>query len=252
MQQSGFASAPLTRTILYSFIAASLLASVSSTKHYFHVQLAPHLTQDHQFFRLLIFQSLYANSGEILFAALLLYQLRVVERLFGSRKFGSVVLYAYGLTCTLAPLVLFLGWLLTGGRWNYIPPGPTPVLFSLLAQYHAAVPTCYKFAMELGEGLGKVTLSDKWFIYVLAGQLVCAQLPGSALGALVGWVVGYAWRLEALPGTRWRAPGWVVRLGGGEEGAREFEGLRARLRGEEGSRREGGVVWRVLDQFRGA
>jgi len=77
-------------------------------------------------------------------------------------------------------------------------------------------------------------------------------MPGSFLGAFVGWVVGYAWRLELVPGAKWRVRPGVVRMLGGEAG-REYEGLRRRLRGQGEERGEDGrpIASRVLDTFRG-
>lgn len=86
---------------------------------------------------------------------------------------------------------------------------------------------------------------------------------------MVGWVVGYSWRNEILPGrlTRWRVPGWVVGEASRKRGE-DFEGLRRRLEGENGGAqaeatgsdgRLGGEVGRrrplarqLVDQFRGA
>lgn len=78
-----------------------------------------------------------------------------------------------------------------------------------------------------------VTFSDKSYRYFLALQLALFQWPGSLLGAIVGWVAGYAWRSDLLPGAlaRWRLPGWVVGMRT-PKGNQEFEGLRRRLEGE--------------------
>ncbi|KAA8903112.1 hypothetical protein FN846DRAFT_954572 [Sphaerosporella brunnea] len=252
MQTPGFLSTPLIRTFLFALLTSSLLASLLAVKSLFHLQIVPHLLQQHQLHRLLTFQSVYTNSGELLFSTLLLYQLRLLERIFGSRKFLSCILYTGAVTSLLCPAILLLGWWLTAGRWNYLPPGPTPVIFALLAQYHAAVPGIYKFSILLPGGVGEVGGSDKLYAYLLALQLAACQLPGSAVAASVGWLVGYAWRLEMLPRTRWRVGRGVVAMLGGEGEAREFEVLRRRLRGEVGAERQGGpIVWRVLDQFRG-
>jgi hypothetical protein len=256
MQQSGFFSTPITRTLLYTLLATSLLSSLTSTKPYFHLQIHPHLILQHQFSRLATFQSIYANSGELLFGLLLLYNLRQIERLFGSRKFLSLLLYTYAVTSVVTPALLFVGWMITGGRWNYLPPGPTPLLFALLAQYHAAVPGTYKFSILLPGGAGELGGSDKVYAYLLATQLAACQLPGSLVAAAVGWVVGYAWRLDLLPRTRWRVSGSIVSMLGGEVEGREFEGLRRRLREGEGGEEQNSsgerpIVWRVLDQFRG-
>ncbi len=113
-----------------------------------------------------------------------------------------------------------------------------------------------------------LTFSDKTYRYALAIQLALLQMPGSALGAITGWLVGYSWRNDLLPGrlTRWRLPGWIV---GDRTQKRNhgFEGLRRRLEGENtaatlttgvqsqpgreaGRRRAFGE--QIMDQFRGA
>lgn len=101
--------------------------------------------------------------------------------------------------------------------------------------------------------------------YLLAAQLALSQFPGSTIAAAVGWVVGYAWRSEILPGaSRWRVPRWLGKESG--EGQR-YEGLRRRLEGEStaaaasgvdgapgggGGRQRRTLGTQILDQFRGA
>jgi len=101
--------------------------------------------------------------------------------------------------------------------------------------------------------------------YLLAAQLALSQFPGSTIAAAVGWVVGYAWRSEILPGaSRWRIPRWLGKESG--EGHR-YEGLRRRLEGEStaaaasgvdgaqgggGGRQRRTLGTQILDQFRGA
>lgn len=129
---------------------------------------------------------------------------------------------------------------MTAGLFNYLPAGPTPLIFAVLSQYHAIIPHIYKYRMALttaspstsDDAVG-VTFSDKSYRYFLALQLALFQWPGSLLGALVGWIVGYAWRSDLLPGamTRWRIPGWAVGMKT-PKSSQEFEGLRRRLEGE--------------------
>lgn len=160
---------------------------------------------------------------------------------------------------------------LTFGLFNYLPAGPTPIIFAVLAQYHAIVPHMYKYRIATSgspnDQFQGITFSDKSYKYLLAVQLAFFQWPGSLLGALVGWTVGYAWRLELLPRalTRWRIPGWMVGVRT-QRRSEEFEGLRRRLEGEgstatatgaqgntdgdTGRRRNMGQ--QIMDQFRGA
>ena len=177
-------------------------------------------------------------------------------------------------TLLLPPILTTILRPLSFNAINHLPAGPTPLIFAVLAQYHAAIPTVYKYriatsdmspassSLNARQSLGLV-FSDKSLIYLLAGQLALSSFPGSALAAGVGWMVGVAWRGEWGPAvwSRLRIPGWVVGEKKAEVGA-GFEGLRRRLEGEgSGSgvdgRREGEARRRtlgrgILDQFRGA
>lgn len=88
MLSSGFSNAPISRYILTGIVVGALLASITDTKYYFWIAVRPHLLDYRQFWRLLTWQLCYTNSTEVLFAAMTVYQLRVIERLWGSRKFG--------------------------------------------------------------------------------------------------------------------------------------------------------------------
>lgn len=125
------------------------------------------------------------------------------------------------------------------GLLNYIPAGPTPLVYAVLAQYHAMVPHMYKYRVATSpsppstEAFAGVTFSDKSYKYAVAVHLALLQWPGSVLGALAGWVTGYAWREGVLPAglATWRLPGWMVGLEPHRRSA-EFDGLRRRLEGE--------------------
>lgn len=307
MLSTGFADAPVSRSLAYTLVATSILASITDTKHYFYIQIDPHLWRYHQLWRIFSYQLCYTNSTEVLFAAMTVYNMRVIERLWGSRKYAvstsaielpcrdwmcgsrsaderqSFVALSFILTTLLPPLLLALILRpLSLNTFNYLPAGPTPLIFSLLAQYHAIIPHVYKYRIAATSFISLsrsptpnpprpftgLTFSDKSYVYLPAIQLALSQFPGSLLCATVGWIVGYSWRNEVLPGrvTRWRVPGWVV----GEKKVKrgeDFEGLRRRLEtegredaaatGSDG--RLGGEVGRrrtlgrqLVDQFRGA
>lgn len=217
-----------------------------------------------------------------------LYQLRIIERLWGSRKLAvssaiskqsqdpalmsplSFLILIFPLLALLPPLLLALVLRpLTFSTANYLPAGPTPILFALLAQYHEAIPQVYKYRIAAGHE-NFLSLTDKTATYVPALHVALAGLPGSAVAAAVGWLVGLAYRNEVLPGvmTRWRLPERLLNkdargrngTGSTPEG---YESLRRRMQEEsqpegrassreeraEGRRRTLGGI--VLDQFRG-
>lgn len=192
----------------------------------------------------------------------------------------SFVAVAYLISSIVPPLLLFALRILSGGNVNYLPAGPTSVVFAILAQYYSIVPHRYTYRVAFSSGeqppagsdeaFVGLTFSDKSYRYLLAAQLALFQWPGSLLSAAVGWVLGHAWRNDVLPGrlTEWRVPGWLVGMHP-QKRRDEFEGLRRRLEGEnntsgtatgvdDGQQGGEGAAGRrrpmgqqILDQFRG-
>lgn len=160
---------------------------------------------------------------------------------------------------------------LSFGRINYLPAGPTPLLFALLAQYHAAIPSIYKYRVSSPVSAAGSTdasheygldLTSKSTSYLLPIQLALSQFPGSLITAAVGWLIGFAYRREILPGAaRWRVPAWVMSDAAQKE---QYDSLRRRMEGEAGRAtgvqgqpqhgevRRRGFIGGLLDQYRGA
>ncbi|KAF2678284.1 hypothetical protein K458DRAFT_423228 [Lentithecium fluviatile CBS 122367] len=248
MITSGFTNAPVSQFLVFWTVIGALVASLTDTRYYIHIQVVPHLWNYGQFWRAFTWQVCYTNSTEVLFAVLGFYQLRVIERLWGSRKFASFFLATLPYTTLLPPLILtFILRPLTFGRINHLPAGPTPIIFALLANYYAAIPYTYRYKLAPYSSststssassnaqtatsiwAKSLTFTSKSTAYIAPLQLALSQLPGSLLAAAVGWSIGTAYRRDMLPGaSSWRVPGWMV----GEEKKRGFEGLRARLDAE--------------------
>ncbi|KAF2449439.1 hypothetical protein P171DRAFT_451663 [Karstenula rhodostoma CBS 690.94] len=250
MITSGFTNAPVSQFLVFGIVIGALIASLTDTRYYIHIQVVPHIWKYGQFWRFLTWQICFTNSTEVLFAAVSLYNLRVIERLWGSRKFASFLLATLPYTTLLPPLILtFILRPLTFGRLNFLPAGPTPIIFALLANYYAAIPYTYRYkiapysspppaisssspnAAQTATSIWakSITFTSKATTYLPPLQLALSQFPGSLLGAAVGWAIGTAYRRDVLPyASSWRVPGWMV----GEEKKRGFEGLRARLDAE--------------------
>ncbi|KAF2264601.1 hypothetical protein CC78DRAFT_494694 [Lojkania enalia] len=273
MITSGFSNAPVSQFLVFATVLGALAVALTDTRYYIHVAVVPHLWGYGQVWRVFTWQACFTNSTEVLFGVLTFYQLRVLERLWGSRKFASFILSTLPYTSLLPPLVLLILRALSLGHINHLPAGPTALIFALLANYYAAVPYVYRYRiaayapspnsssnrtrnsanMYTSSLLSTpVTLTSKSASYLPAFQLALSQLPGSLVAAAVGWAVGTAWRREVLPyASGWRVPGWVV----GEERKRGFEGLRARLDAERERERDGsggGLATGILAEGGGA
>ncbi|KAL4821842.1 hypothetical protein BDW67DRAFT_3867 [Aspergillus spinulosporus] len=264
MQTSGFTNTPLTKALLIYTIASSIALSIFDIKHLASIHISPHLFPYGQFWRCLVWQVAgFANSTEALFAALLVYHCRVVERGWGARKVATFIFSTLPYTTLLPPLLTLAVKPLSFGKVNYLPSGPTATIFALLAQYHASIPSTYRYTISTSTSTPTPTspssqpqnaapkpspltlsLTDKSTTYLIAAQLSLSQFPYMLLPSAIGWIVGVAWRAEVLPlaagsgSSGWRIPGWVV----GEEGVvfsarggrneARFEGLRRRLESE--------------------
>lgn len=249
MQAPGLSSTPFTRLLLLFIPTSSVLTTALALKPYIPIHPNPHLYPFFQFWRIATYQSAYLTSSEVLFACVLIYNLRVLERLFGTRKYVSAVVVLGFWQAVVAVLLTSVLQIFTLGAWGYLPGGVTGVVLGLLAMYKEAVPSCWRWRVRLtggeetGNGGGKrLVFSDKSTVYLIAVQLACCQFPWGLPVAAVGWVLGLLWRTEVLPGSGWRVPAWVVgesEFGvGGMGRKREFEGLRRRLEDESRAERE--------------
>ncbi|OQE43317.1 hypothetical protein PENCOP_c003G03311 [Penicillium coprophilum] len=271
MLTSGLTNAPLTKALLIYTIASSIALSLFDIKHLAVIYVSPHFWPYAQFWRALVWQVAgFTNSTEALFAAMLVYHLRVVERAWGKRKMATFLLTTLPYTTLLPPILLtLLIRPLSLNNLNYLPSGPTATIFALLAQYHATIPYTYRY--RIGSTSSPTTtnnstrddpsadnttsatqpkppapslsllLSDKSTTYVVAAQLALSQFPAMLLPSALGWIVGVAWRTELLPGlspasTGFRVPAWAVgeqeRRGGSGSGSGAGSG------GAEGERYE--------------
>lgn len=106
MLSSGFTNAPVTRLLVIVVVLNSFLATITDSKVFCWIEVRPHITDYRQLWRFLTWQLCYTNSTEVLFATMTLYSLRVIERLWGSRKF------AVGTPNEVPPKTQWQGWLI--------------------------------------------------------------------------------------------------------------------------------------------
>ncbi|KEF57600.1 uncharacterized protein A1O9_05518 [Exophiala aquamarina CBS 119918] len=271
---SGFSHAPVTRFVILLCISTSILTSILDVKHYLAIRPTPHLWPYVQFSRILTFQAAYTSSVELLFSTTLLYQFRVLERLWGSRKYASFLFVCFWLNVLLLPALVVTAKVWSLGVYNYLPSGLTAVVYACLSAWADEIPQLYRYKIITaspsssprragarggdgdGDGDGAesrgsatghspqqpagIVLSDKSTTYLIAAQLALSQFPYQLLPAAVGWTIGTAWMGELLPGGlgRWRVPSWLVGETSKSKERGQFEGLRRRLE-EEGSSADG-------------
>lgn len=156
--------------------------------------------------RLLTHHLVWSSSSELILGSVLLYTWRMFERMFGSRKFGGCLAFLLAMSTALQVCVAVV-CRATGASFHP-SSGPWGLIFGLLACFFMDIPQSMPFTVF------GVPLSDKMFLYILNLQLALSGLPGSAYTALIGLVLGFLYRWEALPFHRIRIPQVVSRCFG--------------------------------------
>ncbi|OBZ70145.1 DSC E3 ubiquitin ligase complex subunit 2 [Grifola frondosa] len=87
-----FEHASVTKGLMLGIALTSIAAGIFDVKHYLHLQLIPHISKYHQYWRLFAHHVACANSSDLFLTELLLYNAGVtIERTFGSVKFASFI-----------------------------------------------------------------------------------------------------------------------------------------------------------------
>ncbi|KAJ2052605.1 hypothetical protein IW146_005070 [Coemansia sp. RSA 922] len=200
MSTSGLLGTPATKVWLAGMSLASALAGALGWRRNLRLQLTPNVTHNWQVWRLASSLVGFPSWSEVLTALVLIYQLRAVERLLGTRRFASflVVSGIVGQTLTIAGMLL--------ARLNSVSSGPYVLLFACVHQFYVLVPHSY-YAQVLG-----IAVADKWTVYATAACLLAPRLPMAAVPALAGVAASMVYSADVAGLKRWRLPQWIVNL----------------------------------------
>ncbi|KAJ8087049.1 hypothetical protein PM082_005874 [Marasmius tenuissimus] len=199
-----FENAPFSKGLATGLALTSIAVGLFDIKHYFHLQLVPHITRHHQYWRLFTRNLAFGSSGDLLLAESILFNVGVlVERHFGTWKFASFALVSTILSTLLEVVALFL---FRRAGLTHLPAGPFALVFSLLYQYSRIIPTVYDFRVF------GIPLSNKSFMYILAVQLLLSRLPGTAAVALIGILAGQIYRSDIVNLKTYRIAPSVTRM----------------------------------------
>ncbi|KAI8319438.1 hypothetical protein GQ54DRAFT_251160, partial [Martensiomyces pterosporus] len=203
MVAAGLFGAPATKLWMAALGGASVLFSSMGWKPYLRLRLVPHITRDKQVWRLATSLLAFPNSTEVLTSLMLLYQLRTVERLFGTRKFAAFLFVMAVVGQSLELALLLATSQSSSKRLNIVAAGPYSLVFAVLYQFHALVPTKYRIRVFGFE------VSDKWTAYALALHLLVVRLPGTLVPALAGVAASVIYSADIAGLKQWRFPQWA-------------------------------------------
>ncbi|KAI0677270.1 hypothetical protein C8Q78DRAFT_1001929 [Trametes maxima] len=207
-----FENASVTKGLMLGVALTSVAAGIFDLKHYLNLQLVPHISKHHQYWRLLVYHLACPSSSDLILVELFLYNAGIcIERAFGSVKYASFLIISAATTALMTFVALLVAQLtpVTGSLFNNIPPGPIAIMSALLYQYMRLVPPAYHFRIF---GVG---FSDKAWVYAIAAQLAATRFPAELLPIAVGLLAGYLYRSDFLQLKGWRVSAKVVRFAEG-------------------------------------
>lgn len=207
------AKTPVSRFLIGTVVINSTLVSVLDARHLFNFPVFGDVVGWNYFWRLLVWQSAYGSTGEVLFGIFSLYNMSIAEGFLGSKKFAAFVAASYATTGLLVPIAHAALYSITGwSGLDVVPSGLTPTIFALLFSYHALIPApaLLQFSSPpdtpTNESQPTLQVTSKVWVYGAAVNLATCRFPGSLIGAITGWIVGsFYHRYSVLPAT-WRLP----------------------------------------------
>ncbi|KAJ2545775.1 hypothetical protein EV175_005796, partial [Coemansia sp. RSA 1933] len=153
-------------------------------RHYARLRIVPYVVRDWQLWRGVTSLVGFSTYTELCIGMLVIYRLRRVERLFGTRKYAAflftVGLVGQALCIGCVQLLLLTRRTLAAAVVANLSVaqamGPYVLIFASLYQYHVHVPVQHRGAASF---MG-VSATDKWVVYGVA----MAMWPSTRLGAI--------------------------------------------------------------------
>jgi len=200
---TGYSHAPLIQVISITTLIFSTAFKVSN------VELDLYKVIHGEIWRLITTHLVFRNPAQLIVGLMVLYSLRGFERQMGSKKFGAYLIYCLLASTVLSILFILILDVLMG--LSFVPSsGPFFLIYSLMIFYYWHVPALYPIRYS---ALG-LRLSEKSWIYLLAGQLLFSDSFDSILSGASGLIVGYAYIKDFFHIQSYRLPPSVERVFG--------------------------------------
>ncbi|PIA12777.1 hypothetical protein COEREDRAFT_83919 [Coemansia reversa NRRL 1564] len=206
MAATGMRGAPTVKLWMMSLFCFGVVLAISPSwrQQLLRLRVYPYITRRWEFWRLATTLVGFPTITETLMALVLLYQLRIIERLFGTHKFVAFLFVSSVVGQVLSVIMVLTARFLSQRAFalvNTVAGGPYATIFACLYQFYAHVP-----AKQHVRVLGVVTVSDKWMAYVVAGNLTVARLPATLLPAVAGIAASLVYSANVAGLRLWRFP----------------------------------------------
>ncbi|XP_035848331.1 ubiquitin-associated domain-containing protein 2 isoform X2 [Sander lucioperca] len=204
----GLYKAPLSKGLLLVLNGLTVMLTLLPQYQELFVYNLQAITQQHQVWRLLCGRLVCLDVKDSFCSSLLIYNFRVFERRFGTRKFASFLLGTWGLSALMDFLLAQAFQFLFDYEVEELPAGLLAPVFSLFVPFYRLIPR-----MPVTQVLGYIDITNKSLVYIVGLQLLTSG-PFMWLLALSGLISGGLYHSNVL----WLqkllfVPAWVSCIG---------------------------------------
>ncbi|KAM6916154.1 ubiquitin-associated domain-containing protein 2 [Xenentodon cancila] len=204
----GLYKAPLSKSLL--LVLSGLTVMLTLLPQYqdvfaYNLQAGVH---QHRVWRLLCGRLVCLDLKDSFCSSLLIYNFRIFERRFGTRKFASFLLGTWCLSALMDFLLVCVFQHLFDYEVEELPAGLLAPVFSLFVPFYLSIPR-----MPVTQILGHIHITNKSLVYIVGLQLLTSS-PFMWLLALSGLISGALYHSNVL----WLqkilfVPAWVSCIG---------------------------------------
>lgn len=182
---SGLYKAPVSKSLLLVPSAFSVLLALFFQNYlsFFQYNIQA-VKEDFQVWRILLGRTICLDLKDTFCSGLLVYNFRIFERRYGSRKFSSFLLATWILSALFEFILVEAIHLTFGITVNRLPSGFLAPIFALFIPFYGSIP-----GVQVTMVLGHFPISNKTLVYIVGLQLLTSS-PSMCIIAVSGLVAG--------------------------------------------------------------
>ncbi|KAF7662246.1 hypothetical protein LDENG_00241350 [Lucifuga dentata] len=204
----GLYKAPLSKGLLLVLNGLTVMLTLLPQYQELFVYNLQAVTQQHQVWRLVCGRLICLDLKDSFCSSLLIYNFRIFERRFGTRKFASFLLGTWCLSALMDFLLVQAFQFLFEYEVEQLPAGLLSPVFSLFVPFYASIPK-----MPVTQILGQIDITNKSLVYIVGLQLLTSS-PFMWLIALSGLSAGGLYHSNVLQLQKLLfVPAWLSHLG---------------------------------------
>ncbi|XP_028324446.1 ubiquitin-associated domain-containing protein 2 [Gouania willdenowi] len=204
----GTYKAPLCKGLLLVLTGLTVMLLLLPKYQHLFVYNLQAVTQQHQVWRLLCGRLVFLDVKDAFCSCLLIYNFRIFERRFGTRKFASFLFGTWCLSVLMDFLLAQAFHFLFDYEVEELPSGLLAPVFSLFVPFYLSIPR-----MPVTQVLGHIHITNKSLVYVVGLQLLTSG-PFMWLLGLSGLISGGLYYTNFLRLQKILfVPAWMANIG---------------------------------------